>query len=86
ALRLPVVETLVYLGPESPDPESDEEPGFLFQYAASYYRDGDWNELSEDERYAFEEPPVISFPPGYKDDIVDAAGLIKELELLRARG
>jgi len=84
-LRQPIVETLIYLGPDTVDEEGGPAPGHLFQYASSFYRDGNWNELPEQEQYAFEEPPIISFPHEHRDHVVDVDGLIAELEVWKAR-
>jgi hypothetical protein len=57
----------------------------LFQYASSFYRDGNWNELPQTEQNEFEEPPIISFPHEHRDHVVDAEGLIAELREWQAK-
>jgi hypothetical protein len=84
-LKLPIVETLVYLGPDTVDEDAGPEPGHLFQHADSFYADGNWNDLTEAERYEFEEPPVIAFSDKHRDNVVDANGLIAELKEWQAR-
>jgi hypothetical protein len=85
ALRLPVVETLVYLGPDLIEVEGGSAPGHLFQYASSYHSDGNWNDMTDEEREQFEEPPVIAYEEAHLDPVVDADGLVEELRNWQGR-
>jgi hypothetical protein len=75
-LTHPVFETLVYLGPDSAD---NGDALHLFQYAASFHSDGNWNGLTEEARAAFDEPPIVGYAPDHAEPVVDADGLIQEL-------
>ncbi|QJR09227.1 hypothetical protein DSM104443_00264 [Usitatibacter rugosus] len=84
-LLQPIVETLVYLGPDTLDGESWPTPGHLFQFAASYHRDGNWNELPEAEQYEYPEPPIVSFSHEHREYVLDTEGLVAELREWQAR-
>lgn len=50
AVNLPEIETLVYLGSAQMIAEDGRAlTGFLFQDARSYYQDGDWSRVSEEQ-------------------------------------
>ena len=86
ALLHPIFETLVYLGPEMIDDEgAGPVPGHLFQYASSFHSDGNWKEMTDIEREAFDEPPVVTYEDAHIDPVVDAEGLIGELARWQAR-
>ena len=78
-LTVPVVETFVYLGQELATGPHGPQRSHLFQFAGSYHSDGNWNDMSDEERGHFEEPPVLAFDDADRDHIVDAEGLILEL-------
>lgn len=80
----PVFETLIYLGLEVGEDETSPSL-HLFQYAESFHSDGNWKEMTSDERQAFEEPPLITYEALHIDPIVDADGLIEELAQWKAR-
>jgi hypothetical protein len=83
--RFPIVDTLIYLGQDVIEGERGMVPGHLFQYAASYHSDGNWNEMSDEEREQFDEPPVIAFEDAHQEAVMDAEGLVKALGDWRER-
>ena len=85
ALCRPLVETLVYLGPENLDGDASSVPGHLFQHAESFWRDGNWKDMTDAEREVFDEAPVVTFEAEHIDPIVDADGLIEALAKWKAR-
>lgn len=84
-LRHPLVETLVYLGPEALERDTASVPGHLFQYAESFHRDGNWKEMTDAKRQEFEEAPVVTFETAHIDPVVDVDGLIEALTKWQAR-
>jgi hypothetical protein len=80
----PVFETLIYLGPEIGEDEKSASL-HLFQYAESFHSDGNWKDMTADERQEFAEPPLITYEAAHIDPIVDADGLIEELAKWKAR-
>ena len=82
ALLLPEIETLIYLGPDQTD---SGDSIHLFQLAWSHYNEGDWNQMSEEQRRAYEEVPLVSFPSGNIEPICDANELLKQLNEWRKR-
>ena len=86
ALTIPVVETLVYLGAELGNGPGGPQRTHLFQFAGSFHSDGNWNEMTDEERADFAEPPVLAFEDADRDHVVDAEGLIEELRELQQRG
>ena len=86
ALTTPVVETLVYLGPELADGPGGPRRMHLFQFAGSFHSDGNWNEMTDEDRAQFAEPPILAFEDSDRDHVVDAEGLIRELQEWRERG
>ena len=77
----PNFQTLVYLGRD----DAGSESWHMFQYAASYHSDGNWNQMTEKQREDFGDPPVVSFEAAHIDPIVDAEGLIEELAKWHSR-
>ena len=84
-LTTPVVETFVYLGAEITQGPDGPLQSHLFQYASSFHSDGNWNEMTDDERAEFPEPPLLAFDEADRDHVVDAEGLIGELLEWQAR-
>jgi hypothetical protein len=84
-LKIPVVETLVYLGADMADGPDGRQRAHLFQFAGSFHSDGNWNEMSDEERAEFPEPPVMAFGDSDCEYVVDAEGLIAELRKWQAR-
>jgi hypothetical protein len=80
----PVFETLIYLGPEIGEDKKSNSL-HLFQYAESFHSDGNWKEMSSDERQVFDEPPLITYEAAHIEPIVDVDGLLEELAQWKAR-
>jgi hypothetical protein len=86
ALSIPEIETFVYLGRS--DVASSGQPSravHLFQYAASYLGDGNWNKMPAEHKEQFEAAPVVFFELEQIEPICDAARLIEKLQEWRAR-
>ena len=75
-LKVPEIETLVYLGPTKTD---DGEPIHLFQRAWSFHNQGNWDEMSQEDQAEYEETPLLSFPVGNIEPICDGAELLEQL-------
>ena len=75
--RVPVVETYVYLG--------SEQREHVFQTARSFHQRGNWNEMTEVERAAFDPAPVLTFDPESLEPVVDISGLVGEMSDTIAR-
>ena len=84
-LTIPIVETFVYLGAELADGPGGRRQSHLFQYAGSFHSDGNWNEMTDEERAEFSEPPLLAFDDADCEHIVDADALIAELQAWQAR-
>ena len=81
-LRLPEIETLVYLG-QRPSRDGDCH---WFQTAKSFSDDGFWNLLSPVELERLPADAVRLFPLDAIDPICDFKNLVAELEEWRERG
>jgi hypothetical protein len=84
-LTIPVVETFVYLGAELAHAPDGARQSHLFQYAGSFHSDGNWNDMTDEERSEFPEPPLLAFDDADRDHVVDADGLIAELREWQTR-
>lgn len=84
-LRIPSIETYVYLGSDVADEATEPRVVHLFQYAHSYFSDGNWNDLSAETKDRFDEAPLISFEGQHLEPIFDADGLLVELQQWRGR-
>ena len=78
-LTVPVVETFVYLGAELGNSPDGPQRTHLFQFAGSFHSDGNWNDMSAEDRADFAEPPVLAFADADRDHVLDGEGLIEEL-------
>jgi hypothetical protein len=81
-LSLPEIETLIYLGRTKTD---DAAPIHLFQRAWSYHNEGDWDQMSQEQRAEYEEIPLVYFPVGSVEPICDGAELIERLTKWQSR-
>ena len=79
-LRLPEIETLIYLGENVGS--SDGEPIHSFQTAASFQRNGLWTHLSLEQRDAI---ALRLFGNDALDPICDLDGLIVQLNELSSK-
>jgi hypothetical protein len=86
ALSVPEIETLVYLGRSNVASSGGSSRAVhLFQYAASYLGDGNWNEMPAEKKEQLQAPPVVFFELEHIEPICDPARLIEQLQEWRAR-
>jgi hypothetical protein len=76
-LTIPKVETLVYLGLAE---GGSSAPRHMFQSAESHAADGNWNQLTPEQRAEYDEPPIQFFEGDDLDPITDKRGLVEQLE------
>jgi hypothetical protein len=80
----PEIDTLIYLGRDLNGTQPGNEVVHYFQLAYSYYRHGNWNNLSTAERELLSDYPLQLYGVDSLDPICDLAGLLTELsELLQ---
>jgi hypothetical protein len=76
----PVVETFVYIGSDfRPAEAGAHDTQYQFQFARSFYQQGDWNQMTMDERDEYVEAPVVTFDAKSLAHVFDHAGLVEEL-------
>jgi hypothetical protein len=79
-LAIPEIQTLVYLGRVQTDSIDSPKTIHLFQFADSYFSDGNWNELSVETKKEFNETPLMFFELGNIDLLFDRDTLFQELQ------
>jgi hypothetical protein len=76
-LTIPTIETLVYLGPSEGE---SSETRHIFQSAESHASDGNWNQLTPEQRAEYDESPIQFFEGDDLAPITDKRGLVEQLE------
>ena len=86
ALSVPEIQTLVYLGRSDVASSGESSRAVhLFQYAASYFGDGNWIEMPAEQKKRFEAAPVVYFELEHIEPVCDPARLIEQLQEWRVR-
>jgi hypothetical protein len=73
-VNLPKIDTLVYLGAAQSSTEGEPGLYFVFQDAESYYQDGDWSALSDEQSKDLAAVGAVMFYGG------DAIGSIADID------
>jgi hypothetical protein len=85
SLRLPEIETLVYVGENLSAGDGAAVAQQYFQSAASYQRNGLWTRLSREQQDALDDDPLRVFGDDSLDPICDIVGLIDQLNELASK-
>jgi hypothetical protein len=75
----PIVETFVFIGSDFRPDDTRHDTVYIFQLARSFYQQGDWNQMTMDERDQYTDAPVVTFDAQGLAAIHDAASLAAEL-------
>ena len=79
-LTVPEIKTLVYLGLVQTDSIDTPKTIHLFQFADSYFSDGNWKELSDETKKEYEDAPLMFFNLGDIGPLCDRDSLLQELQ------